>query len=166
MRVTTKLEQRSPFFRGILLSVSLKNLSMTASILIQKRKKKHNLICSVFLTITSLYMMRHLKHHFSPILAYHNKLLMKHFAVDSTIKTAEYKLLCISNETEVLSITQECLNSFTVLTVQALSLTVKRFPFGMMKTVLVLLKVYRLKQVRQHISLGSKRLFVFVNFLM
>ncbi len=166
MRVTTKPELRSPFFRGILLLVSLKNLSMTASILIRKRKKKHSLICSAFLMITSLYMMKYLKHRFLPILAYHNKLLMKHYAVDSTIKTAEYKLLCTSDGTEVLSITQECSNFFTALTVQALSLMVKRYPFGMMKTVLVLLKVHRLKQVRQHISLGNKRLFVFVNFLM
>ena len=135
MRVTTKPEQRSPFFRGILLLVSLKNLSMTASILIQKRKEKHSLTYLVFLMITSLYMMKYLKHHFLPILAYRNRLLMKHFAVALMIKTAEYKLLCTSDGTEVLSITQECSNSFTALTVQALSLTVKRFPFGMMKTV-------------------------------
>ena len=166
MRVITKPELRSPFFRGILLSVSLKNLSMTESILIRKRKKKHSLTCSAFLMITSLYMMKYLKHRFSPILGYHSRLLMKHFAVALMIKTAEYKLLCTSDGTEVLSITQECSNSFTALTVQALSLTAKRYPFGMTKTVLVLLKVHQLKQVRQHISLGSKRLFVFVNFLM
>ena len=135
MRVTTKPEQRSPFFRGILLLVSLKNLSMTASILIQKRKEKHSLTYLVFLMITSLYMMRHLKHHFLPILAYRNRLLMKHFVVALMIKTAEYKLLCTSDRAEVLSITQECSNFFTALTVQALSLTVKRYPFGMMKTV-------------------------------
>ena len=135
MRVITKPELRSPFFRGILLLVSLKNLSMTASILIRKRKKKHSLICSAFLMITSLYMMKYLKHHFLPILEYHNRLLMKHFAVALMIKTAEYRLLCTSDGTEVLSITQECSNFFTVLTAQALSLTAKRFPFGMMKTV-------------------------------
>ena len=135
MRVTTKPELRSPFFRGILLSVSLKDLSMTASILIRKRKKKHSLICSAFLMITSLYMMKHLKHHFLPISEYHNKLLMKHYAVALMIKTAEYKLLCTSDGTEVLSITQECSNSFTVLTVQALFLTAKKYLFGMTKTV-------------------------------
>ena len=76
-----------------------------------------------------------IKHHFLPILEYHNRLLMKRYAVALMIKTAEYKLLCTSDGTEVLSITQECSNFFTALTVQALSLTVKRFPFGMMKTV-------------------------------
>ena len=135
MRATTKPELRSPFFRGILLSVSLKNLSMTASILIRKRKKKRNLTCSAFLMITSLYMMKYLKHHFLPILASHNRLLMKHFVVVLMIKTVEYKLLCTSDGTEVLSIMQECSNFFTALTVQALSLTVKRYPFGMIKTV-------------------------------
>ena len=135
MRVITKPELRSPFFHGILLSVSLKNLSMTASILMQKRKKKHSLICSAFLMITSLYMMKCLKHHFLLILAYHSRLLMKRYAVDLTIKTAEYKLLCTSDGTDVLSITQECSNFFTVLTVQALYLTAKKYLFGMMKTV-------------------------------
>lgn len=64
-----------------------------------------------------------------PILAYHNRLLMKHFAVALMIKTVEYKLLCTSDGTEVLSITQECSNFFTALTVQALSLTVKKVSF-------------------------------------
>ena len=113
----------------------IKELINDGKYLDTEKEEKTQLDLFSFSYDTSLYMMKYLKHHFLPILAYHNRLLMKHFAVALMIKTAEYKLLCISDGTEVLSITQECSNFFTALTVQALSLTVKRYPFGMMKTV-------------------------------
>ena len=82
--------KESVFSWDIVISI-IKELINDGKYLDTEKEEKRNLICSAFLMITSLYMMKYLKHHFLLILAYHNRLLMKHYAVDSTIKTAEYK---------------------------------------------------------------------------